>query len=108
MGETASGQPIKAASLKVSMNHANMASSLTGRRRPHPKRRNTMRTLLNTAIALVAIAAAAAPASASPIDGMDIEQVRTTVDIRGLEVREVNRRISIAARRACGAPETRS
>lgn len=69
-----------------------------------------MRKFLNIAVAIAAVTVAAAPAAADPIfvDGIPADRARMTVDISGMGAGEIQRRISFAARRVCGAPETRS
>ena len=69
-----------------------------------------MRKFLNTVAAVAAVAAFAAPASADPIfvDGVSGFQVRTSVNIRGLDAEEADRRIDRAARTVCGEAENHS
>ena len=67
-----------------------------------------MSKMINSLLAAVAVASVAVPASAAPIvvEGTADYQVRTSVDIRGLDADQIDRRISVAARRVCGAAET--
>jgi UrcA family protein len=69
-----------------------------------------MRKIFSIAIAAAAVAVSAAPASAAPIvvNGVVVDRVSMTVDIRGLDASAVERRIAFAARRVCGMPENRA
>ena len=69
-----------------------------------------MSKILNTVLAAAALAASATAASANPIvvDGAADYQVRASIDIRGLDAGEIDRRIGVAARRVCGAAESHS
>ena len=69
-----------------------------------------MSKFLNACLAAAALAVSTTAASAGTIfvDGTTDGQVRTTVDLRGLDAGQIDRRIAVAARRVCGGPDSHS